>query len=180
MYWECVRTAVWLLPFTSVIDHLFAMSVFTSLPLSDITFYYEQINLSLLLYILLWVDANCPYLSGSLRFLIHHLFPCPLAFSWFLAYSNKPFMSSCSDEVNGIENNTFNRKRAPKEIVTFHMEIMDCLWKIMNILFIYLLCVWVFCLHICLYTMCMPGAPRDKKKKKGISTLVLELHTYSC
>lgn len=39
-------------------------------------------------------------------------------------------------------------------------------------IFIY---VCVFCLHVCLHTMCMPGAPTEQKK--GLDSLVLELQT---
>lgn len=37
------------------------------------------------------------------------------------------------------------------------------------------LCVWVFCLHVCLCTMCVPGAYRGQKKV--LDSLELELQT---
>ena len=41
--------------------------------------------------------------------------------------------------------------------------------------FSFILCVWVFCLHVCLCTMCMPGAYEGQKRASD--ALELELQT---
>lgn len=41
--------------------------------------------------------------------------------------------------------------------------------------YIFILCVWAFCLHVCLYIMCVPGATRGQKRVSDPQELKLQM-----